>query len=87
MQLRRLVGGQVASHDGVETIDHVWIRPEQALEDHRQKNTARFSDHGSQDAMFMLSGPMTDHSDKGGLGSQPRILHNAVGPEEHGGST
>ena len=27
--------GQVASHDGVETIDHVWIRPEQALEDHR----------------------------------------------------
>ena len=27
--------GQLASHDGVETIDHVWIRPEQALEDHR----------------------------------------------------
>ncbi|HET8800326.1 MAG TPA: MBL fold metallo-hydrolase [Marinobacter sp.] len=27
--------GQVASHDGVETIDHIWIRPEQALEDHR----------------------------------------------------
>ncbi len=27
--------GQLAGHDGVETIDHVWIRPEQALEDHR----------------------------------------------------
>ncbi|MDX1818357.1 MAG: MBL fold metallo-hydrolase [Marinobacter sp.] len=27
--------GQPAGHDGVETIDHVWIRPEQALEEHR----------------------------------------------------
>ena len=27
--------GQLAGHDGIETIDHVWIRPEQALEDHR----------------------------------------------------
>ncbi|KAA1172778.1 MBL fold metallo-hydrolase [Marinobacter salinexigens] len=27
--------GQVASHDGNETIDHVWINPAQALEDHR----------------------------------------------------
>ncbi|MEC9083710.1 MAG: NUDIX hydrolase, partial [Pseudomonadota bacterium] len=27
--------GQVASHDGTETIDHVWIAPAQALEEHR----------------------------------------------------
>ncbi|MBW7471597.1 MBL fold metallo-hydrolase [Marinobacter sp. M216] len=27
--------GQVASHDGTETIEHLWISPEQALEDHR----------------------------------------------------
>ncbi|MCE0759137.1 MBL fold metallo-hydrolase [Marinobacter sp. G11] len=27
--------GQVASHDGTETIDHVWISPAQALEEHR----------------------------------------------------
>lgn len=27
--------GQLASHDGIETIDHVWLRPEQALEEHR----------------------------------------------------
>ncbi|AOY89563.1 MBL fold metallo-hydrolase [Marinobacter salinus] len=27
--------GQPACHDGVETIDHLWIRPEEALEDHR----------------------------------------------------
>lgn len=27
--------GQVASHDGVETIDHVWISPALALEEHR----------------------------------------------------
>ena len=27
--------GQPASHDGVETIDHLWINPGQALEDHR----------------------------------------------------
>ena len=27
--------GQVANHDGVETIDHVWITPAQALNDHR----------------------------------------------------
>ncbi|MFL1456669.1 MBL fold metallo-hydrolase [Marinobacter sp. GN3S48] len=27
--------GQVASHDGVETIDHVWISPAMALEEHR----------------------------------------------------
>lgn len=26
---------QQASHDGVETIDHVWVSPAQALEDHR----------------------------------------------------
>lgn len=26
---------QLASHDGVETIDHVWLSPAQALEDHR----------------------------------------------------
>ena len=26
---------QVASHDGTETIDHVWIAPAQALEEHR----------------------------------------------------
>lgn len=28
--------GQVASHDGEETIDHAWLTPEQALDDHRQ---------------------------------------------------
>ncbi|MDY6840332.1 MAG: MBL fold metallo-hydrolase [Pseudomonadota bacterium] len=28
--------GQLAGHDGVETIDHAWVRPEQALEDHRK---------------------------------------------------
>jgi glyoxylase-like metal-dependent hydrolase (beta-lactamase superfamily II) len=28
-------GNQLASHDGVETIDHVWLSPAQALEDHR----------------------------------------------------
>ncbi|TVP53107.1 MAG: MBL fold metallo-hydrolase [Halomonadaceae bacterium] len=28
--------GQVASHDGEETIDHAWLTPEQALEDHQQ---------------------------------------------------
>ena len=27
--------GQVPRHDGVETIDHVWLSPAQALEDHR----------------------------------------------------
>ncbi len=27
--------GQLASHDGTETIDHIWLSPEQALEDHR----------------------------------------------------
>ncbi|TNF00098.1 MAG: MBL fold metallo-hydrolase [Gammaproteobacteria bacterium] len=27
--------GQSASHDGVETIDHVWISPAEALADHR----------------------------------------------------
>ena len=27
--------GQIASHDGTETIDHLWINPTQALEDHR----------------------------------------------------
>ncbi|MDX5329092.1 MAG: MBL fold metallo-hydrolase [Marinobacter sp.] len=27
--------GQVAGHDGQETIDHVWISPAQALEEHR----------------------------------------------------
>jgi len=27
--------GQVATHDGVETTDHVWIRPEDALEEAR----------------------------------------------------
>ncbi|OJS98844.1 MBL fold metallo-hydrolase [Marinobacter nauticus] len=27
--------GQVAEHDGQETIDHVWISPAQALEEHR----------------------------------------------------
>ncbi|MBZ2169431.1 MBL fold metallo-hydrolase [Marinobacter sp. F4216] len=27
--------GQMASHDGQETIDHLWISPAQALEDHR----------------------------------------------------
>ena len=27
--------GQVASHDGAETIDHLWITPAQALDDHR----------------------------------------------------
>ena len=27
--------GQIASHDGVETIDHLWIRPAAALEEHR----------------------------------------------------
>ena len=27
--------GQPASHDGTETIDHLWINPVQALEDHR----------------------------------------------------
>ncbi|MDX1634470.1 MAG: MBL fold metallo-hydrolase [Marinobacter sp.] len=27
--------GQVPGHDGVETIDHVWLSPKQALEDHR----------------------------------------------------
>ncbi|SFM49077.1 MBL fold metallo-hydrolase [Marinobacter pelagius] len=27
--------GQDASHDGVETIDHVWIDPAEALEEHR----------------------------------------------------
>ena len=27
--------GQLASHDGVETIDHIWLSPKQALEDHR----------------------------------------------------
>lgn len=27
--------GQLASHDGTETIDHLWINPTQALEDHR----------------------------------------------------
>jgi len=26
---------QLASHDGIETIDHVWLSPAQALEDHR----------------------------------------------------
>ncbi len=26
---------QVARHDGVETIDHIWLSPAQALEDHR----------------------------------------------------
>ncbi|MEP1214376.1 MAG: MBL fold metallo-hydrolase [Marinobacter sp.] len=26
---------QLASHDGTETIDHVWLSPAQALEDHR----------------------------------------------------
>ncbi len=26
---------QLASHDGVETIDHVWLSPAEALEDHR----------------------------------------------------
>ena len=28
--------GQPASHDGVETIDHLWIEPARALEEHRQ---------------------------------------------------
>jgi len=28
--------GQQASHDNQETIDHVWLRPEDALEEHRQ---------------------------------------------------
>lgn len=28
--------GQTASHDGAETIDHVWIRPEEALERSRR---------------------------------------------------
>lgn len=27
--------GQTASHDGKETIDHAWLTPSQALEDHR----------------------------------------------------
>lgn len=27
--------GQQANHDGVETIDHLWISPAQALDDHR----------------------------------------------------
>lgn len=27
--------GQAATHDGVETIDHLWISPAQALEEHR----------------------------------------------------
>ncbi len=27
--------GQLASHDGIETIDHLWVNPAQALEDHR----------------------------------------------------
>ncbi|MDF0751793.1 MBL fold metallo-hydrolase [Marinobacter sp. 71-i] len=27
--------GQLASHDGMETIDHIWLSPKQALEDHR----------------------------------------------------
>ncbi|MEQ9544466.1 MAG: MBL fold metallo-hydrolase [Marinobacter sp.] len=27
--------GQIASHDGVETIDHLWISPAAALEEHR----------------------------------------------------
>lgn len=27
--------GQVPAHDGVETIDHVWLTPAQALDDHR----------------------------------------------------
>ncbi|MEX0605722.1 MAG: MBL fold metallo-hydrolase [Marinobacter sp.] len=26
---------QIARHDGIETIDHVWLSPAQALEDHR----------------------------------------------------
>lgn len=28
--------GQPASHDGIETIDHTWIAPAQALEEHRR---------------------------------------------------
>ena len=28
--------GQIPSHDGVETIDHVWLSPRQALADHRE---------------------------------------------------
>jgi glyoxylase-like metal-dependent hydrolase (beta-lactamase superfamily II)/8-oxo-dGTP pyrophosphatase MutT (NUDIX family) len=28
--------GQTASHDGTETIDHLWISPEQALDEHRR---------------------------------------------------
>ena len=28
--------GQIASHDGVETIDHLWIRPTEALAQHRE---------------------------------------------------
>lgn len=27
--------GQTASHDGMETIDHVWLTPAEALDDHR----------------------------------------------------
>lgn len=27
--------GQTASHDGVETIDHIWLSPAEALDDHR----------------------------------------------------
>ncbi|HKK57221.1 MBL fold metallo-hydrolase [Marinobacter sp.] len=27
--------GQAASHDGTETIDHIWLTPAEALEDHR----------------------------------------------------
>jgi glyoxylase-like metal-dependent hydrolase (beta-lactamase superfamily II)/8-oxo-dGTP pyrophosphatase MutT (NUDIX family) len=27
--------GQLASHDGTETIDHVWLTPAEALDDHR----------------------------------------------------
>lgn len=28
--------GQTPGHDGVETIDHAWLSPQQALEDHRR---------------------------------------------------
>lgn len=54
--------GQLACHDGVETIDHVWIRPEDALEHHRSgrrllglptiRTLRVLSDFGTTDALM-----------------------------------